>query len=86
VPAVAVRQGRQVLFIFNRYIGYLDGVQRLILVPATLEFDMWEEYVGIIGGKIEFANTNRTDNGEGKPLCTCICCTLISIENSIVTL
>jgi hypothetical protein len=26
---------------------------------------------------MKFANTNRTDNGEGKPLCTCIlliCC------------
>ena len=21
---------------------------------------------------MKFANTNRTDNGEGKPLCTCI--------------
>jgi len=40
VPAAAVRQGRRVLIIFNRYIGYLDGVQRLIKVPATLEFDM----------------------------------------------
>jgi hypothetical protein len=33
---------------------------------------MWEEYVRIIGGKMKFANTNRTDKGEGKPLCTCI--------------
>ena len=33
---------------------------------------MWEEYVRIIGGKMKFVNTNRTDNGEGKPLCTCI--------------
>jgi len=31
VPAVAVRQGRQVLFIFNRYIGYLDGVRWLVI-------------------------------------------------------
>lgn len=31
---------------------------------------MWEEYVGIVGVKMKFANTNRTDNGEGKPLCT----------------
>lgn len=72
MPAVAVRQGRRVLFIFNRYIGYLDGVQRLILVPVTLEFDMWEENVRIIGVKMKFANTNKTDNGEGKPLCTSI--------------
>ena len=33
---------------------------------------MGEEYVGIVGVKMKFANTNRTDNGEGKPLCTCI--------------
>ena len=70
MPAVAVRQGRRVLFIFNRYIGYLDGVQRLLLVPATLEFDMWEEYVGIIGVEMKSFDTNKTGNGEGKPLCT----------------
>lgn len=23
---------------------------------------------------MKFVNTNRTDNGEGKPLCTCTCC------------
>jgi len=22
---------------------------------------------------MKFVNTNRTDNGEGKPLCTCTC-------------
>jgi hypothetical protein len=33
---------------------------------------MWEEYVRMIGEEIKCANTNRTDNGEGKPLCTCI--------------
>jgi len=26
VPAVAVRRGRLVLFIFNRFKGYLDGI------------------------------------------------------------
>jgi hypothetical protein len=26
VPAVAVRRKRQVLFIFNRFKGYLDGI------------------------------------------------------------
>ena len=31
---------------------------------------MWEENVRIIGVKMKFANTNKTDNGEGKPLCT----------------
>jgi hypothetical protein len=31
---------------------------------------MGEEYVGIVGGKMKFVNTNRTGNGEGKPLCT----------------
>lgn len=39
----------------------------------TLEFDIGEEYVGIVGVKMKFANTNRTDNGEGKPLCTYTC-------------
>ena len=47
---------------------------------------MGEEYGRIVGGEMKFTDTNRTDNGEGKPLCTCVCCTLISIENSIVTL
>ena len=31
---------------------------------------MWEENVRIIGVQMKSANTNRTDNGEGKPLCT----------------
>jgi hypothetical protein len=62
-----------VLFIFNRYIGYLDGVKWLKKVPITLEFDMGEEDVGIVGVKMKFANTNRTGNGEGKPLCTYTC-------------
>ena len=70
MPAAAVRQGRRVLVIFNRYIGYLDGVQRLRKVPATLEFDMGEENVRIIGVQMKSANTNKTDNGEGKPLST----------------
>jgi len=79
VPAVAVRQGRRVLFIFNRYIGYLDGVGRLKKVPITLEFDIGEEYVGIVGVKMKCANTNRTGNGEGKPLCTYTCSLYIRI-------
>jgi hypothetical protein len=29
VPAVAVRRGRQVLFIFNRFKGYLNGIKSL---------------------------------------------------------
>lgn len=70
MPAVAVRQGRRVLFIFIRYIGYLDGVQRLLIVPDTLEFDMWEVDVRIVGGEIKSFDTNKTGNGEGKPLCT----------------
>jgi len=45
-------------------------VQRLIKVPATLEFDMREENTRIIGVQMKLANTNKTDNGEGKPLCT----------------
>ena len=39
----------------------------------TLEFDIGEEYVGIVGVKMKFANTNRTGDGEGKPLCTYTC-------------
>jgi len=70
VPAVAVRQGRRVLFIFIRYIGYLDGVQRLLIVPDTLEFEMWEVDVRIVGGELKSFDTNKTGNGEGKPLCT----------------
>ena len=31
---------------------------------------MWEENVRIIGGQMKSANTNKTGNGEGKPLCT----------------
>lgn len=69
MPAAAVRQGRQALVIFIRFKGYLDGVQRLKLVPVTLEFNMWEENFRIIGGEIEFCDTYKTDNGEGKPLC-----------------
>jgi hypothetical protein len=34
---------------------------------------MGEEYVGIVGGKMKFVNTNRTGDGEGKPLCTYTC-------------
>ena len=29
---------------------------------------MWEEDVRIIGGEMKSFDTNRTDNGEGKPL------------------
>ena len=31
---------------------------------------MWEEDVRIISGEMKFFDTNRTGNGEGKPLCT----------------
>lgn len=30
---------------------------------------MWEEDVRIIGVGMKYCNTNRTGNGEGKPLC-----------------
>ena len=39
------------------------------IVPVTLEFNMWEEDVRIIGVGMKYCNTNRTGNGEGKPLC-----------------
>ena len=45
----------------------------------TLEFDIGEEYVGIVGVEMKCANTNRTDNGEGKPLCTYTCLFYIRI-------
>ena len=41
------------------------------IVPPTLEFNMWEEDVRIIRVEMKSFNTNRTDNGEGKPLCIC---------------
>ena len=69
MPAVAVRQGRRVLFILIWYKGYLDCVQRLIIVPVTLEFNMREGYIRIIKGGMKSGDTNKTDNGEGKPLC-----------------
>ena len=31
---------------------------------------MWEVDVRIVGGEIKSFDTNRTGNGEGKPLCT----------------
>ena len=44
VPAVAVRQGRLVLFIFIRYIGYLDSVSSLKRVQIRLEFYVRGKY------------------------------------------
>jgi len=38
VPAVAVRRERQVLFIFNRFKGYLDGKSCLLKGTDLLEF------------------------------------------------
>jgi len=38
-------------------------------VPITLEFNMGEEYVRIVGGQMKWFDIYRTDNGEGKPLC-----------------
>jgi len=39
-------------------------------VPFTLEFDMGEVYVRIVGGEMKCVYTFRTGNGEGKPLST----------------
>ena len=44
---------------------------KAFIVPTTLEFNMWEGDVRIIGVEMKSFNTNRTDNGEGKPLCIC---------------
>jgi len=41
VPAVAVRRGRLVLFIFNRFKGYLDG----IILPGKGGTDLLEFYL-----------------------------------------
>ena len=44
-----------------------EGLEK---VPSTLEFDMGEGDVRIIRVQMKSVNTNRTDNGEGKPLST----------------
>jgi hypothetical protein len=44
VPAVAVIQGRLVLFIFIRFKGYLDGISILKRVQIRLEFNVGGKY------------------------------------------
>lgn len=44
---------------------------KAFIVPTTLEFNMWEVDVRIIRVEMKSFDTNRTDNGEGKPLCIC---------------
>jgi len=46
-------------------------VKKAFIVPSTLEFNMWEVDVRIIRVEMKSFDTNRTDNGEGKPLCIC---------------
>ena len=44
---------------------------KAFIVPTTLEFNMWEVDVRIIRVEMKSFDTNRTDYGEGKPLCIC---------------
>ena len=44
---------------------------KAFIVPTTLEFNMGEEDVRITRVGMKSSNTNRTDYGEGKPLCIC---------------
>ena len=67
MPAVAVKQGRLVLFIFIRFKGYLDSLSSLKKERIRLEF-----YGGgrsTTRGEMKFFNTCRTGCGENNPLC-----------------
>jgi len=68
VPAVAVRRGRLVLFIFNRFKGYLDG----IILPGkggNRFTRVYNEEGSIFGVEMKFFDTIRTGKGEGNLLC-----------------
>lgn len=67
MPAVAVRRGRLVLFIFNRFKGYLDG----IISPGNgYRFTrVLCEEGRIFGVEMKFFDTIRTGKGEGNLLC-----------------
>jgi len=70
VPAVAVRQERLVLFIFNRFKGYVDGINCLIFrLQIILEFSYKRGRFRINSVKIKFVDTFRTGKSEGNPLC-----------------
>ena len=66
MPAVAVRHGRLVLFIFNGFKGYLDG-------SSSLRGDgisrVLYEKGSTTGGEMKFDDTFRTGKGEGNLLC-----------------
>lgn len=66
MPAVAVRHERLVLFIFNRFKGYLDGISSQKRYGFTRVLC---EKVSILGVEMKFFNTLRTDNGESNLLC-----------------
>jgi hypothetical protein len=67
VPAVAVIRKRQVLFILNRFKGYLDGQNDLISSSIWLEF--YVRSTVLLGGEMKFYDTLRTGKGEGSLLC-----------------
>ncbi len=67
MPAVAVIRRRQVLFIFNRYKGYLDRITSP--EEGTSIARVLYEKRRINRGKIKFYYTSRTGNGKGDILC-----------------
>ena len=67
MPAVAVIRRRLVLFIFNRFKGYLDGItnpQQGNSITRVLY-----EKGSIYGVEMKFFDTLRTGNGESNLLC-----------------
>jgi len=70
VPAVAARQERLVLFIFNRFKGYLDSITSL----PKKEYEFTRVLcrginLVLLGVEMKFFDTLRTDKGENNPLC-----------------
>ena len=69
MPAVAVIRKRLVLFIFNRFKGYLDGISSPKRDTNILEFNV-RKYESTVGVEIKFYNTKHgTGLGESIFLC-----------------
>jgi hypothetical protein len=68
VPAVAVIQGRQVLFIFIRFKGYLDGILFFMKIHITRVL-IREANISTISGEMKFFDTSGTGKGKNNPLC-----------------
>ena len=66
MPAVAVIRKRLVLFIFNRFKGYLDGV--ISPQQGTVIARVIYEEGSIYGVEMKFFDTIRTGNGESNLL------------------